>query len=61
MQTKKWIVSGILLLAMVLVVSAAGCKKKEKAAERPLQEACTVYHPENVQAYTLDEEGNFPI
>ena len=58
MQTKKRAVWVILFFTMTLAVSAAGCKKKEKTAERPIQEAWTVYHPENVQAYTLDEEGN---
>ncbi|MCH5273079.1 MAG: hypothetical protein J1E35_05340, partial [Lachnospiraceae bacterium] len=55
---KRQSVFGICFIGMLLAISAAGCSKKEKAAERPVQEAWTVYHPENVMAYTLDEEGN---
>ncbi len=57
---KRRIKSTFLVGFFVIVMSflAAGCKKEEKTAGTPVQEAWTVYQTENVTAYTLDEEGN---
>ncbi|MGN1083621.1 MAG: hypothetical protein ACI4QX_01340, partial [Lachnospiraceae bacterium] len=55
-RIKSTFLVGFFVIAMSLF--AAGCKKEEKTVDTPVQDAWTVYRPENVQAYTLDEEGN---
>ncbi len=54
-QRKKY---GIVCLFVVLCILTAACKKEEKAPGVPIQEAWTLYLPENVQSYTIDKAGN---
>lgn len=53
-KSMKWVLAG----AMVLCMTGAACKKEEAYVGVPVQEVCTVCDGKNVQAYTLDEEGN---
>lgn len=56
---KKRVVRGMLIFGMLFAaLSAVCCKKEERTAGIPLEEAWTLYHPENLLAYTLDGEGN---
>lgn len=48
----------VLIFCMLTAMSAVCCKKAEKETDKPVWEARTVYHTENLQAYTLDEEGS---
>jgi len=45
-------------MIVMLAFCFAGCKQKETGSVVPVQEAWTVYQPENAIAYTLDEEGS---
>ena len=50
----KWVLVG----AVFFCLTGAACKKKETYVGVPVQEVCTVCDAKNVQAYTLDAEGN---
>lgn len=55
---RKRVLWSALIFCMLSAMSAICCKKAEKEPDKPVWEARTLYHTENLQAYALDEEGS---
>lgn len=53
-KSMKWMIVGV----MALCFNGGACKKDEPYVGVPVQEVCAVCDGKNVQAYTLDVEGN---